>query len=87
MKTSPKMYLYTGLGLGYRNLLWEVQEKSIASALDMRTIWAKHERKSASGLELELGTMFKLNQVNLSLGVNVVGFKFFEFNGGLGFFF
>jgi hypothetical protein len=87
LKTTPKMFLYTGLGYGSRNLLWEVQEKSIASTLDMRKIWAKHDGKSASGLELELGAMFKYNKVNISLGVNAIDLKFFEFNGGIGLFF
>lgn len=80
-------YLYVGGGFGYRGLLWNAVQYSTDNNQQISEIWAQQIDKSALGVELELGLMFKINKMNLSFGLNTINFKFFEVNGGLGFFF
>ena len=84
---KKEAYLYGGVGFGYRGLLWNAVQYPIGNNQQTSEIWAQHIDKSALGAEVELGLMFKINKINLSFGANTINFKFFEFNGGFGFFF
>lgn len=79
-------YLYGGGGYGSRLLLWNAEEFSYATHKKTGDIWATHVDRSASGAEIEAGLMLRFGKLNLSAGINAVGFGFFEINGGVGFF-
>lgn len=86
-RMHPSLYLYAGGGFGYRGLLWNAKEYSLPLSQELGEIWAKHNTSSALGAELELGSILRIKMINLSFGINIINFNFFEVNGGIGVFF
>jgi len=86
-RLGKTVYVYAGGGYGSRVLLWNAEEFSYDDESQIGNLWAEHEEQSATGAEIELGVMFRMGKVNLSAGVNTIGFSFFEANGGIGLFF
>lgn len=85
-RTSSWLYLYAGAGYGFRRLMWHAQ------TLDKEDepsgeIWAVNNDHSAEGVELEAGGILRYKRWGLSVGMNLIDFRFVEVNGGIGFFF
>lgn len=85
-RMRPNVYLYAGGGFGYRALLWNAEVYSLTNE-KMPDIWAMHQNNSSIGVEAELGMIFRINNFNLSVGLNTISFSFFEINAGIGYFF
>ncbi len=85
-RMHPNVYLYVGGGFGYRALLWNAEEYSMTNE-KMPDIWAMYQDNSATGVEAEIGMIFRIGNFNFSTGLNTVSFEFFEINAGMGFFF
>ena len=81
------LYLYAGAGYGYRRLMWHAETFDYVSEQRAGDLWAVNTSNSAEGVEAELGGIFRYKKLALSVGVNTVGFSFFEINGAVGFFF
>ncbi len=86
-RLGKTIYVYAGGGYGSRTLLWNAEEYTYEDESLTGDLWAEHEDQSATGAEIELGLMFRMGKINLSAGVNTIGFSFFEANGGIGLFF
>lgn len=67
-------YLYVGAGYGYRNVAWETVDH----------LWIKNMDKSYTGVEAEVGLIYRLNNFALSLGGQTNSFKVFEGSFGIG---
>lgn len=72
-KLNP-FYLYGGLGYGYNTLGWKTVDGE----------WAKNIDQSCSGLEAELGSIYRYKNLSASLGVQTNSFKYVEVNIGIG---
>lgn len=68
------LYLYVGAGYGYKNVAWETVEH----------VWLKNKKISYSGVEAEVGGIYRINNLALSLGVQTNSFKMFEGCLGIG---
>ncbi len=86
-RLGKTVYLYAGAGYGSRTLLWNAAEYSYENDIQLGDLWAIHEGQSAIGAEAEFGLLFRMGKINLSAGINTIGFSFFEANGGIGLFF
>lgn len=81
------LYLYAGAGYGYRRLIWHAETFDYSDGQRTGDLWAVNTQNSADGVEAELGGIFRYKKLAVSLGMNTVGFSFFEVNGAVGFFF
>lgn len=68
------LYLYVGAGYGYKNVAWETVEH----------VWLKNKKISYSGVEAEVGGIYRINNLAVSLGVQTNSFKMFEGCLGIG---
>ena len=68
------LYLYVGAGYGYKNVAWQTVED----------IWVKNKKISYSGLEAEVGGIYRINNLAISLGMQTNSFKMFEGCLGIG---
>lgn len=81
------LYLYAGAGYGYRRLMWHAETFDYDGERRTGDIWAVNTPNSAEGVEAELGAIFRYKKLAVSLGMNTVGFSFYEVNGAVGLFF
>ena len=59
---------------GYKNVAWQTVED----------IWVKNKKISYSGLEAEVGGIYRINNLAISLGMQTNSFKMFEGCLGIG---
>lgn len=81
------VYLFAGGGYGYRRLMWHARTFDNTSDHPIGDLWAVNTSCSAEGIEAEVGGIYRYKRLAVSIGVNTVGFSFFEVNGGIGLFF
>ena len=75
---TNSLYAYAGAGYGSRTLAWQM----VGSEGEYQ--YAKVVPSSLKGVEAELGAIFRIGGVAVSLGVQTNSFKFFEANVGVG---
>lgn len=68
------LYLYLGVGYGFRGVFWETTDEQ----------WAKNKDLSVTGVNAELGLMGNIKGFVISAGVSTVNFKYVEAKIGLG---
>lgn len=78
------LYLYAGIGYGYKNTAWEVYDQFNLKDDMQGTVWQKNTNESVNGLEAELGLIYRLNNWAMSLGVQTNSFKYVEATLGVG---
>lgn len=71
------LYAYIGAGYGNRVLAWETIDGELVKNTD----------HSATGVAAELGAIGRLGQFAVSVGFQIVNFKYHELSAGIGFFF
>lgn len=86
-RPSGWLYLYGGAGYGVRRLMWHAQTFDYADRLPVGDLWAVNRSAGATGVEAECGGIVRFRNLAVSLGVNAVGFSFYELNGAVGLFF
>lgn len=72
------LYVFAGGGYGSRILAWEMYQSE--NAYD----YARVEPYSFTGYEVELGALYRLGPVAISVGVQTNQFKYYEANVGIG---
>ncbi len=86
-------YLYTcfknvdvniGLGYGKREIYWMIDEYQFDNTDYYSNVAAKYLNDSYSGVEIELGITYYLNQYLFTIGVNSIKLNYCEFNAGVG---
>lgn len=78
------VYLYGGLGYGYKNTAWEVYDQFNLKDDGQGTSWRKNTDESANGIEAEVGAIYRLNNLAMSLGFQTNSFKYAEITVGVG---
>ena len=68
------LYLYAGAGWGNKNVGWELADGK----------WAKNLDNSYSGVEAELGGIYRLKNIAVMAGVQSCKFKYWEASIGVG---
>lgn len=64
------LFFTLGAGYGKRDLLWSVDEYSNQDNSLQKTSWAKHNKASLNGIEVETGIMLRFLVFNIMAGVN-----------------
>lgn len=75
-KLSP-FYAYAGLGYGYNKLGWKTVNGD----------WVKNTDHSCSGIEAEVGGIYRLKNISFMAGVQTNSFNYVEAALGVGFMF
>lgn len=78
------VYLYGGIGYGYKNTAWEVYDQFNLKDNWQGTTWRKNTDESANGFEAEVGAIYRLNNLAMSLGFQTNSFKYAEITLGVG---
>ena len=78
--TNP-LYIYLGAGSGYKKLAWEIAEGESGTHSDK---WAENKDGSATGVEADLGLVFRAKNFAITAGVQSNSFKYFEATLGIG---
>lgn len=73
LRMALPLYLYAGVGYGYKKLAWEM--------VDNR--WAEASQHSYTGLESEIGLIYRMKNFAISCGVQDNRFKYWEANVGI----
>lgn len=82
--TLPKgFYLNGGLGYGVRELMWEIEEFSYETNELLGSYWAKVDESSGSGIEWEIGAMYRWKKLLTTVGFAKVG-NYHETSIGVG---
>lgn len=79
------MYLYGGVGYGYKKLLWHIKEFDYATATEQGDAYVDYEEYSVSGVEAEAGLIIRMNIIALNIGVKTLQFSDVGLTAGLGF--
>lgn len=74
LRMAKPLYLYGGAGWGYRKLAWETAEG----------LWAECTDLSHSGIEVDLGCIFRAKSVAFTAGLQTNSFKYWEATIGIG---
>ena len=67
--------------------MWHAETFDYQSEHQTGNLWAVNTANSAEGLEVELGGIFRYRRLAVPIGLDTVGFSFFEVNGAIGLFF
>lgn len=78
------VYIYAGGGYGFKNTAWEVYDQFNLKDDGQGTVWRKNTDESANGFEAEVGAIYRLNNLAISLGVQTNSFKYAEVTVGVG---
>jgi len=78
------VYLYGGIGYGYKNTAWEVYDQFNLKDDWQGTSWKKNTDESANGVEAEVGAIYRLKNLAMSLGFQTNSFKYAEVTLGVG---
>lgn len=78
------LYIYAGGGYGHKNTAWEVYDQFNLKGDGQGTVWQKNTDESVSGFEAELGVIYRINNLAISLGVQTNSFKYAEATVGIG---
>lgn len=78
------VYLYGGIGYGYKNTAWEVYDQFNLKEDGQGTLWKKNVDESANGVEAEVGAIYRLKNLAMSLGFQTNSFKYAEVTLGVG---
>lgn len=81
LRVAKPLYLYMGAGYGYKKLAWEMAEGEAGTHSDR---WAENKDETATGVEADLGLVFRANNFAFTAGVQSNSFKYFEATVGLG---
>jgi opacity protein-like surface antigen len=73
-RVSLPVYLYGGLGYGYKKLAWETASGE----------WAENTDKTAKGAEVEVGAIWRSKNFAASAGLQTNSFKYVELTLGVG---
>jgi opacity protein-like surface antigen len=82
---SSKINVYAGIGYGYSNLLWHIDQYQYPNNKYSDT-WIKNTNYSTKGFESEIGIVTRISDlINLNTGFSFLNFKKMNWTFGLGF--
>lgn len=69
--------VYTGIGYGFRRVLWETTDG----------VWIEYSPNSLKGFSWDIGLIGSIHGFTLKMGLNTIGFKYAEWEMGIGWMF
>jgi len=79
-----KTFMYAGLGYGFKSYYQEIEELSKTDASSLGKKWVSIEAYQENGMEIEVGSILKFNNWNVSMGLGVFNFEHISINAGVG---
>jgi hypothetical protein len=84
-QVGQNCFLFAGLGYAWENYLYNVDEYSYDQKEKLKGVYAKDNRISISGFEVDAGLIIRLNKIIISGGGSAINFQSFNWTAGIGF--
>jgi hypothetical protein len=81
---TKNLFLYLGAGYGKEDYLMEIEEFSYENDAKIGTSYVKYDEYSNSGLEIDIGLMYRIKKLMLSAGGTMINFNTFGWTAGIG---
>ncbi|NCA77505.1 MAG: hypothetical protein EOM90_14325 [Alphaproteobacteria bacterium] len=81
---AKKFFLYLGAGYGKEDYLMKIDEFSYDGDINIGSSYVKYDQYSHSGVEIDLGVMYRIKMLMLSGGATMINFKTFGWTAGIG---
>jgi len=81
---TKNLFLYLGVGYGKEEYLLGINEYSYDGDVQTGSGYVKYDGYCNSGIEVDLGVMYKIKWLLLSAGGTVLNFKSFNWTAGIG---
>lgn len=78
------LFLYLGAGYGKEDYLMKIDEYSYDGDVKTGSDYVKYDGYCNSGVEIDLGLMYRIKWLLLSAGGTTINFKTFNWTGGIG---
>ncbi len=78
-------FLYAGVGYGVENYIMEFDEYDYSQPNSTGTEWAKDEKISNAGVEIDAGVLLRFNKIVIGAGGTALNFKSFGWTGSIGY--
>ena len=82
---SWNAFLYAGFGYGIENYILEINEYDYNNSVSTEKTWTKYEGYSNTGVEMNIGLIYRYKRILFSAGGTALNFKSFSWSGGLGY--
>jgi len=78
------LFFYLGTGYGKEDYLMKIDEFSYDGDVNTGNSYVKYDQYSNSGVEINLGMMYRIKILMLSVGATMINFKTFGWTAGIG---
>jgi len=78
------LFLYMGVGYGKEDYLMKIDEFSYEGDVNIESSYVTYDQYSNSGVEIDLGVMYRIKMLMLSGGATMINFKTFGWTAGIG---
>jgi len=78
------LFLYLGTGYGKEDYLMKIDEFSYDGDVNTGSSYVKYDQYSNSGVEINLGVMYRIKMLMLSGGATMINLKTFGWTAGIG---
>ncbi len=84
LQPANNLFLYLGIGYGKEDYLMKIDEFSYEGDINTGSSYVKYEQYSNSGVEIDLGVMYRIKMLMLSGGATMINFNTFGWTAGIG---
>lgn len=81
---AKNFFLYLGAGYGKEDYLMKIDEFNYGGDVNIGNSYVRYDQYSISGVEIDLGIMYRIKKFMLSGGVTLINFNRFGWTAGVG---
>lgn len=78
-------FIYAGVGYGVENYIMEFNNYDYSQSTSTGTDWAKDDKYSNTGVEIDAGLLLRFNKIVVSAGGTALNFKSFGWTASVGY--
>lgn len=82
---NRNLFVFTGIGYGLKDLVWQMDIYSYSNDGFIDNEFVKNPDYSYQGIELEIGTTYRVKNFIISTGISTVNFQYTNWLFGLGY--
>lgn len=83
-QVSRNFYFFGGVGYGKQEFLWQIDEFGYDNPNMIGQSYVKDEDASATGFELDIGGIIRINKFLITAGATTINFQLFNWTAGIG---
>ena len=84
LQPANNIFLYMGVGYGKEDYMMKIDEFSYEGDVNIGSSYVKYDQYSNSGVEIDLGVIYRIKMLMLSGGATMINFKTFGWTAGIG---